>query len=83
MDTFKQLLLVYASKLKSSQLFLDDIIIIINETLGLSITKESLKIVDGELRLKLKPKERLLLILDKEVLLERFKTAGIKVTDLR
>ena len=83
MDTFKQLLLVYASRLKSSQLFLDDIIVIINETLGLSITKEDLKIVDGQLRLKLKPKERLLLILHKEILLEKFKIAGIKVIDLK
>lgn len=83
MDTFKQLLLIYASKLKSNQLFLDDIVVIINETLGLNLLKEDLKLVNGELRLRLKSKEKLLLILYKDILLEKFKSSGIKIIDLK
>lgn len=83
MDTFKQLLIVYSTKLKSNQLFIDDIVKILEENSGLKVAKEDLKLKDGQLVLKLKPKQKLTLILYKDLLLEKFNKAGIKITDLR
>jgi len=83
MDTFKQLLIVYSTKLKSNQLFIDDIVKILEENSGLKVAKEDLKLKDGQLVLKLKPKQKLILILYKDLLLEKFNKAGIKITDLR
>ena len=82
MDDFKKILTLYSSKLNSNKLFLDEIIQIINETTTLSLSKDKVVVSGKELRFKLKSKERLLILIHKERILQKLIEAGIKITDL-
>ena len=82
MDDFKKILTLYSSKLNSNKLFLDEIIQIINETTTLSLDKDKVVVSGKELRFKLKSKERLLILIHKERILQKLIEAGIKITDL-
>lgn len=83
MDNFKDLLKLYSQKLNSSQLFIDDILEIINQTTDLVLNKKNLIIRDGIAWLKVKPKEKLVIILYKEKIITSFKDKGILITDLK
>lgn len=82
MDDFKKILTLYSSKLNSNKLFLDEIIQIIKETTTLSLGKDKVVVSGKELRFKLKSKERLLILIHKERLLQKLEEEGIKITDL-
>lgn len=83
MDNFKDLLKIYSQKFNSSQLLIDEIITVINEVTSLKINKKSFKIKDNIGFLELKPKEKLLILLYKEKLLDKLKEGDFKIIDLK
>lgn len=83
MDNFKDLLKIYSQKLNSSQLLIDEILDTINKVTDLKLGKNNLRIRDGVGWLKVKPKEKLIIILYKEKIINKFKEEKISITDLR
>ena len=83
MDNFKDLLKLYSQKLNSSQLIIDEILEVINGITNLKLSKNNLSIRDGVGWLKVKPKEKLAIILYKEKIIAKFKDEKIKITDLK
>jgi len=83
MADFKELLILYSQKFNTSQLFLEEIIEIINKTTNLKLNKNNLIIKDGLIKFKVKPREKLEILLYKEKILIKFKEAQIKITDLK
>ena len=83
MDNFKDLLKIYSQRLNSSQLIIDEILEVINKITSLKLSKTNLSLRDGVGWLKIKPKEKLLIILYKEKILTKFKEENISVIDLK
>jgi hypothetical protein len=83
MDSFKDLLKIYSQRLNSSQLLITEILDVINNTTGLKLSKDNLIIKEGVGWFKIKPKEKLLVLLHKEKILAKFKEDKIIITDLR
>ena len=83
MDNFKDLLKIYSQKLNNSQLIIDEILEVINQVTNLKLSKTDLSIRDGVGRLKVKPKEKLIIILYKEKIIAKFKEENISVIDLK
>ena len=83
MDSFKDLLKIYSQRLNSSQLLTTEILEVINEKTGLKLGNDNLIIKDGVGWFKIKPKEKLLVLLHKEKILSKFKEDKIMITDLK
>ena len=83
MDNFKDLLKIYSQRLNSSQLIIDEILEVINKVTNLKLSKTNLSIKDGVGWLKVKPKEKLIIILYKKKIITKFKEENISVIDLK
>ena len=83
MDNFKDLLKLYSQKLNTSQLLIDEILEIINQTTNLKLNKSNLVIKDGVGYLKVKPKQKLEIILHKSQIISNFQEEKILITDLK
>lgn len=83
MQDFKNLLLLYSQKLNTNQFFVEEIIKVINDFTKLKINKNNLIIKEGIIKFKIKPKEKIEILLRKEKILTKFKEAKIKITDLK
>ncbi len=83
MDNFKDLLKLYSQKLNSTQLIIDEILAVINKETGLNLNKTNLVTRDGIAYLKVKPKQKLEIILHKDRIISNFKEEKILITDLK
>ena len=83
MDNFKDLLKLYSQKLNSTQLIIDEILDVINKETGLTLDKTNLVTRDGIGYLKVKPKQKLEIILHKDKIISKFKEEKIAITELK
>ncbi|MFA6476334.1 MAG: hypothetical protein WCV68_02850 [Candidatus Paceibacterota bacterium] len=83
MDNFKDLLKLYSQKLNSTQLIIDEILEIINKESSLNLNKTNIITRDGIAYLKVKPKQKLEIILHKSRIISKFKEENILITDLK
>lgn len=83
MDNFRDLLKIYSQKLNSSQLMIEEIIKVINLATNLNLNKTNLVIRDGIGYLKVKPKQKLEIILHKDRIISKFEEEKILIKDLR
>lgn len=83
MDNFKDLLKLYSQKLNNTQLIIGEILEVINKETGLSLNKTNLITRDGLGYLKVKPKQKLEIILHKSKIISKFKEENILITDLK
>ena len=83
MNNFKDLLKLYSQKLNSTQLIIDEIIEVINKETALSLNKTNIVTRDGIAYLKVKPKQKLEIILHKSKIISKFKEENILITDLK
>lgn len=83
MQDLKNLLLLYSQKFNSTQLIIEEIIKVINKTTNLKLNKNNFIIKDNLIKFKIRPKEKLEILLYKDKILNKFKEAKIKITDLR
>jgi len=83
MNNLKELLLLYSQKLNSQKLLTKEIVGIINQVTRLNLVEANLEAKNGTLKLQVKPKEKLEILLHKELILEEFKKEKIIITDLR
>ena len=83
MDNFKDLLKLYSQKLNTSQLIIEEILEVINKITNLKLNKNNLIIRDGIGYLKVRPKEKLEIILHKEKIISSFQAEKILITDLK
>jgi|GEM_PF-2180760 len=83
MADFKELLILYRQKFNANQLIIEEIIKVINQLTKLRINKDNLIIKEGLIKFKVKPKEKIEILLHKDKILTEFQKAKIKITDLR
>ena len=83
MADFKDLIALYCQKFNLGQLQAEEVIKIINKITKLKLDKSTLIIKDNLAYLKIKPKEKLEIILNKNKILTKFKEEKLKITDLK
>ncbi len=83
MELIGGLLARYQNLFNNKALELSLIVETIKKETGLTITNEEVRLKEGVLFLKIKPKYKLELILKKEKILSVFKEQGLKIGDLR
>jgi hypothetical protein len=82
-DLLRGLLARYQQLFKDKKLEIGLIVGIIKDQTGLILTSEEIKLKEGFLYLKTKPKYKLEIILRKDKILSQLNNQGIKVLDLK
>jgi len=83
MDRLNGLLARYQKLFKDKQLAAGLIVAAIKKQTGLVIASEEIRLKEGILFFKTKPKYKLEIILKKKKILDRLKEQGIKIFDLK
>lgn len=83
MNDLKDLLLIYSHRLKSQELFIGEILKTINQITNLNLSKEQIEAKNRVLKFKVKPKEKLEVLLNKETIISSLKNQDITINDLR
>ncbi|MFA5001127.1 MAG: hypothetical protein WC531_02770 [Candidatus Paceibacterota bacterium] len=83
MELLNGLLAHYRQLFKDKQQEIDLILVIIKKQTNLTLTSDEIKLKEGVLFIKTKPKSKLELILQKPALLEQLNNQGIKVVDFK
>ena len=83
MEILNGLLTHYHQLFKDKQQEIDLILAIIKKQTNLTLTNNEIKLQEGILFIKTKPKYKLELILHKPALLEQLNNQGVKVVDLK